>query len=222
MENKNLIIIAIAIIAVIAIVGAIFVSGVFDGNKDLGTTPFKTDFMEGAFVGNVSLVNEKEKFMHSYVDKEHNITYNISTVDNSTALMDIYEVQGLSNPEKRSFNGNDWNIYFTQAIPGNDTTIKENNTMNIVICQSQGEKQGYMIYAIIDGKSDVNLTGKMHGPAYKDFIQPLLESITLKESKNVPKISEEFGITDDEFAQQMDLVYQLKAGNKSVLQGANQ
>ena len=89
MENKNLIIIAIAIIAVIAIVGAIFVSGVFNGNNDLGTSPFKTDFMEGAFAGNVSLADDKEKFMHSYVDKEHNITYNISTVDNSTALMDI-------------------------------------------------------------------------------------------------------------------------------------
>ena len=222
MENKNLIIIAIAIIAVIAIAGAIFVSGVFNENNDLGTTPFKTDFMEGAFVGNVSLVDEKEKFMHSYVDKEHNITYNISTVDNSTALMDIYELQGLSNPEERSFNGNDWNIYFTQAIPGNDTTIKENNTMNLVICQSQGEKQGYLIYAIIDGKSNVNSTGKMHGQAYNDFIQPLLESITLKESKNVPKISEELGLTDDQFAQQMDLVYQIKAGNTSALKGANQ
>lgn len=219
MENKNLIIIAIAIIAVIAIVGAIFVSGVFNGNNDLGTTPFKTDFMEGAFAGNVSLADDKEKFMHSYVDKEHNITYNISTVDNSTALMDIYELQGLSNPEERSFNGNDWNIYFTQAIPGNDTTIKENNTMNLVICQSQGEKQGYLIYAIIDGKSDVNSTGKIYGPAYKDYIQPLLESIILKESKNVPKISEELGLTDDQFAQQMDLVYQIKAGNTSALQG---
>ena len=219
MENKNLIIIAIAIIAVIAIVGAIFVSGVFNGNNDLGTTPFKTDFMEGAFAGNVSLADDKEKFMHSYVDKEHNITYNISTVDNSTALMDIYELQGLSNPEERSFNGNDWNIYFTQAIPGNDTTIKENNTMNLVICQSQGEKQGYLIYAIIDGKSDVNSTGKIYGQAYKDYIQPLLESIILKESKNVPKISEELGLTDDQFAQQMDLVYQIKAGNTSALQG---
>lgn len=222
MENKNLIIIIIAIIAVIAIAGAIFVSGVFNGNKDVATTPFETEFMEGAFVGNVSLVDDKEKFMHSYEDKEHKITYNISTVDNSTALMDIYELQGLSNPEERNFNGNDWNIYFTQAIPGNDTNIKENNTMGIVICQSQGEKQGYLIYAIIDGKSDVNLTGGIFGQSYADYVQPLLESITLKESKNVPKISEELGLTDDQFAQQMDLVYQIKAGNTSALQGANQ
>ena len=222
MENKNLIIIIIAIIAVIAIAGAIFVSGVFNGNKDVATTPFETEFMEGAFVGNVSLVDDKEKFMHSYEDKEHKITYNISTVDNSTALMEIYELQGLSKPEERSFNGNDWNIYFTQAIPGNDTNIDANNTMGIVICQSQGEKQGYLIYTIIDAKSDVNLTGGIFGQSYADYVQPLLESITLKESKNVPKISEELGLTDDQFAQQMELVYQIKAGNTSALQGANQ
>ncbi|WP_407453207.1 hypothetical protein [Methanobrevibacter sp.] len=221
MENKNLIIIAVAIIAIIAIVGAVFVSGVFNGSKDLGTTPFKTDFMEGAFVGNVSLVDGKQKYMHSYEDKEHKITYNISTVDNSTALMDIYEFQGLSKPEERNFNGNDWNIYFTQGIPGNNTTANENNTMNIVICQSQGEKQGYLVYMIMDPKSDINSTSNIYGKAYTDYVQPLLESITLKESKGVPKISQELGISDDEFAKQMDLLYQIKAGNTSALKESN-
>ena len=220
MENKNLIMIIVAIIAIVAIVGGIFLSGIFDGNKETATTPFETEFMDGAFVGNVTLKNGKEKFMHSYRDKEHKITYNISTVDNSTALMDIYSVQGVTNPEERSFNGNDWNIYFTEAIPGNDSSAKDNNTMNIIICQSQGNKQGYLIYMIIDAKSDVNSTGNEFGQAYTDFAKPLLESITLKESKNVPKINEEFGMTEDQFAQQMELVQQLKAGNTSVLDGA--
>jgi hypothetical protein len=219
MENKNIIIILVAIIAVIAIAGAIFVSGVFNETNDLGSTPFKTNFMEGAFVGNVTLVDGKEKFMHSYKDKEHKITYNISTVDNSTALMDIYSIQGVTNPEERSFNGNDWNIYFTQAIPGNDTS-KTNDTMNIIICQSQGEKQGYLIYAIFDGKSDVNSTGNEFGQSYTDFIKPLLENVTLKKSKNVPAINEEFGLTEDQFAEQMDLSQQYKAGNTSALEGA--
>ena len=220
MENKNLIMIIVAIIAIVAIVGGIFLSGIFDGNKETATTPFETEFMDGAFVGNVTLKNGKEKFMHSYRDKEHKITYNISTVDNSTALMDIYSVQGVTNPEERSFNGNDWNIYFTEAIPGNDSSAKDNNTMNIIICQSQGKKQGYLIYMIIDAKSDVNSTGNEFGQAYTDFAKPLLESITLKESKNVPKINEEFGMSEDQFAQQMELVQQLKAGNTSVLDGA--
>ena len=219
MDNKNIIMILVAVVAIIAIVGAIFVSGMFNGTKETATTPFETEFMDGAFVGNVTLKDGKQKFMHSYVDKEHKITYNISTVDNSTALMDIYSVQGVTNPEERSFNGNDWNIYFTEAIPGNDSSAKDNNTMNIIICQSQGKKQGYLIYMIVDSKSDLNSTGNEFGQAYKDFAQPLLESITLKESKNVPKINEEFGLSEDQFAEQMDLIQQIKAGNTSALEG---
>ena len=220
MDNKNIIMILVAVVVIIAIVGAMFVSGMFNGAKETATTPFETEFMEGAFVGNVTLKDGKQKFMHSYVDKEHKITYNISTVDNSTALMDIYSVQGVTNPEERSFNGNDWNIYFTEAIPGNDSSAKDNNTMNIIICQSQGKKKGYLIYMIIDSKSNINSTGNEFGQAYKDFAQPLLESITLKESKNVPKINEEFGLSEDQFAEQMDLIQQIKAGNTSALEGA--
>lgn len=213
-----MIIIAVAVVAIIAIAGVIFATGMLNGNNDKGTTPFKTEFMEGSFVGNVSLENESEKFMHSYEDKTHHITYNISTVDNSSELMEIYRFQGVPNPEKRTFNGNDWNIYFTQAIPGNNTT-NTHGTMNIVICESQGEKQGYLIYAIFDAKSDVNSTGNIFGQSYTEYIEPLLKSVTLKESKDVPKINEEFGLSEDEFAQQLDLIRQYTAGNTSALQG---
>jgi hypothetical protein len=218
MENKNIIIIAVVVV-IIAILGVIFATGILNGGeKTTGvTTPFKTEFMEGTFSGNVSLENDSEKFMHSYEDKENKITYNISTVDDSDALMDIYYLQGVMNPEKRSFNGNDWNIYFTQAVQGNDSNSSD-KPMNIIICQSQGEKQGYLIYMIIDAKSKVNATLNTYGESYTGFVEPLLKSITLKESKNVPKIYEEFGLTKDQFNQQMDLVKQYKAGNTSVLQ----
>ncbi|WP_298498632.1 hypothetical protein [uncultured Methanobrevibacter sp.] len=215
MENRNIIIIAVAIIAVIAIVGVIFATGMLD-NKDQVTTPFKTAFMEGKFIGNVTLENDTEEFMHSYKDKEHDITYNISTVDNSSALMDIYWLQGVTNPEERSVNGNDWNIYFNEAVPGNETN-NTNATMNIVICQSQGEKQGYLIYAIFGPDSDVNSTGNEFGATYTDYILPLLKTIKLKESSNVPAINEEFGLSESEFAEQIDLIHQYQAGNVSAL-----
>lgn len=217
MENKNIIIIAVAIIAIVAIVGGIFASGIFNGNDKAPTTttPFETEFMDGSFVGNVELVNKDEVYMHSYEDKENKVTYNISTVDDSDALMDIYYIQGVMNPEKRTINGNDWNIYFTQAVEGNDTS---GDTMRIIICQSQKENQGYLIYSIFDSKSKVNGT-TVYGEAYTDYIEPLLNSITLKESSNVPKINEEFGLTEDQFAQQMDLIEEYKAGNTSALEG---
>jgi len=219
MERKNIIIIAVLIV-IVAVLGFVLATGMLgQQNTDKTTTPFKTEFMEGEFAGKVKLVNDDEKFMKSYQDKKHHITYNISTVDNSTALMEIYEIQGVTNPEERSFNGNEWNIFFTQAVPGNGSSQNENETMNIVICQSQGEKQGYLIYAIFDAKSDVNSTGNVYGESYTEYIEPLLNSLTLKESKNVPAINEEFGLTEDEFAQQMDLIHQYKAGNLSALEG---
>ena len=218
MENKNMIIIVVAIIAVIAIVGGIFLSGMFNETNTV-TTPFNTTFMEGKFVGNVTLEDDKEEFMHSYEDKEHKIVYNISTIDNSSALMDIYELDGVTNPEQRSFNGNDWNIYFTQAVPENESNKTDANPMDIVICESQGEKEGYLIYMIIDGKSDINASGKTFSVAYKEYVAPLLESLTLKEINDVPKINEQFGLTEDQFAEQMDLVFQIKAGNLTALEG---
>lgn len=217
MENKNIIIIAVIVVVVAVILGAVFTTGMFT-KQERNTTAFETDFMDGQFTGNVKLVNGTEKFMHSYKDKQHDVTYNISTVDNSTALMEIYEIQGVTNPEQRSFNGNDWNIYFTQAVPG-DENASENNTMNIIICQSQGEKQGYLIYMIIGAKSDINATMNTFGESYTDYVEPLLQSVTLKESKNVPKIYDEFGLTEEQFAEQMELVHQYKAGNTSALQG---
>lgn len=216
MENKNLIIIAVAIVLIVVVVGVILTTGVLNKADDRTTTSFSNSFMEGAFTGDVKLVKNASDYMQSYEDSQHSITYNISTVDNSTALMDIYYVQGVANPEHRSFNGNDWNIYFSQAIQGNDT----NNKLNIIICQSQGEKQGYLIYMIIDSKTDLNVSSNVFGEPYKSYVEPLLKSITLKESSNVPAINDQFGLSESDFAKQMDLVHQYKSGNTSVLQGS--
>ena len=131
--------------------------------------------------------------------------------------MDIYYLQGVMNPEQRTFNGKEWNIYFTQAVEGNDSN-SDDKPMNIIICQHQGDKQGYLIYMIIDADSKVNATLNTYGQSYTDFVEPLLNSITLKESKNVPKIYEEFGLTEDQFNEQMELVKQVKAGNQTAIQ----
>lgn len=218
METKNILIIAVVVV-IIAIVG-VFATGILnngDSNSPAQTTPFETEFMEGSFAGKVKLVDDKEKFMHSYKDKKNKITYNISTVDDSDAMMDIYYLQGVMNPEQRTFNGKEWNIYFTQAVEGNDSN-SDDDPMNIIICQHQGDKQGYLIYMIIDADSKVNATMNTFGESYTDFVEPLLNSITLKESKNVPKIYEEFGLTKDQFNEQMELIKQVKAGNQSAIQ----
>lgn len=167
------------------------------------TTKFKTDFMEGTFVGDVDLKVDDKTMMCSYVDDENGITYNISTVDDTESLMKIYAAQGVVNPTKVTLNGNDWNVYFADGMP--DGSTNKGDLMNIIICQLQGEKQGYLIYAIVDSDSD-NIDPAMDetNGVYLKFVKPLLKSITLKESGNVPKINEEFGLSEDEFQQKLD------------------
>lgn len=175
------------------------------------TTKFNSDFMEGTFVGHVDLKNSSESYMQSYEDSKHKITYNISTVDDTVSLMDIYYLQGVMNPTKFKINDNEWNIYFSKAI-----SDENNDELTIVICQCQKEKQGYLIYAIFDSDS---YSGSLDtsDKSFVNFIKPLLESIKLKETSKIPKINEEFGLSEKEFQQQMDKVQAYKNGDTSAL-----
>lgn len=175
------------------------------------TTKFNTDFMEGTFIGKVDLVNDSESYMHSYEDSKNGITYNISTVDDTVSLMEIYELQGASSPTKESINGNDWNVYFTDAIDNDN-----GNKLHIVICQCQKDKEGYLIYAIFDGDSN-NGPLSTSDESYTKYVQPLLKSVKLKESKNIPKLCDEFGLSEKEFKQEMEKVHAYKNGDTSAM-----
>ena len=226
MDNKKLIIIiAVVAIAIVAVAGYILAGGMSNAETKQ-TTTFTSGFMDGAFAGNVSEVNKTDYFM-SWKDKEHHIEYNMSTLDNTTALVDIQDVQsiianggvsGLVGPETRNYNGNDWKIYFTQGTSTDANSSNANKTVNIMICESQGEKQGYLIYVVLDNSSDVKFRLSPFCDAYTEYVEPLLKSITLKESKDVPHTYEELGLSEADFKQQMEIVHQVKAGNYSALQ----
>ena len=218
MEKKNMIIIGVVVV-IIAILAVVFATGALNNNGP--TTAFTTDFMTGSFTGNVEKANTNESFMASYTDKQHNITYNLTTLDNSSALMEIYRFHGVKGPDHRSYNGVDWNIYFGEAMPAvnNTTNVSSNQSMGIIICQSQQQSQGYVIYAIFGDLNKVNFTLNTFGESYTGYIEPLLKTISLKQSSNVPSVSQEFGLSDDEFKQQIDLIRQVNAGNLSAMKG---
>lgn len=208
MFDKKFYLIVILIIAVIGLFLA------FSNMTSAETTKFSTDFMQGNFIGHADLKNNSENFMSSYEDSENGITYNMSTVDDSVSLMEIYELQGVTNPTKLSINDNDWNIYFTKAV--DDSTGEE---FDIAICQCQKDKQGYLIYVIFDdGSSGISSTSD---ESFTKFVKPLLESLKLKEMNNIPKISDEFGLSDEEFQQQMDEIHAYKNGDASALDSSN-
>lgn len=217
MEKKHLIIIGI-IVVIVAVIGAIFATGFLNNTQ---TTSFDTDFMSGAFTGNVVEGETNESYVASYNDDVNNITYNLTTMDNSSELMELYKFQGVVGPEHRSYNGNDWDIYFGEALPviNNTTEADSSKAMGIIICETHNDHQGYVIYTIFSDLSKVNFTLNTFGDSYVKFIEPLLKSITLKDSDDVASVSEQFGLSDDEFAEQIELVRQINAGNYSALEG---
>ena len=80
MEKKNMMIIAaVVILAIVIVVGFIFISG-NSNDSSKGSTSFSSPFMEGSFVGNVSLENDSLDYAHAYKDKAHDIEYNITTI----------------------------------------------------------------------------------------------------------------------------------------------
>lgn len=205
MFDKKLNVIAIIIFIVIGLsLACTFVTSA-------ETTKFNTEFMEGSFIGNVDLENDSESYMHSYADSKNGIVYNISTVDDTVSLMEIYELQGVIDPTKVTVNGNEWNVYFSKAV-SNDNEEQ----MDIVICQSQKDKQGYLIYAIFYGGSYEG-SYSTSDESYIQYIQPLLKSLKLKDSSNVPKINDEFGLSEMEFQKEMDKIHAYKNGDTSAL-----
>lgn len=213
MERKNMII--IAVIIVIIAVAAIYFSGILNQTQK---TNFDTDFMSGAFVGNVvdSVSNNTNKsYAMSYHDDVNNISYNITTVDNSSALMEIYKFQGASGPEYRVYNGNNWSIYFAQAMPvlNNQSNQTSNQSMGIIICECQQESQGYVIYIIFEDLSKVNFTLNTYGDSYINYVEPLLKTVSLKKSEGVPLLHELYGLSKTEFYNQIDIIHRINTGN---------
>ncbi len=215
MEKKNIIIIGIVVVVVAIAVGV----AMFTTNKSTGpVTSFDTEFMSGAFTGNVDKSNEtNQSYMASFEDKENNITYNLTTMDDAESLMKIYKFQGIKGPDERTYNGNKWNIYYGEAMPmvNNSTNQTSNESMGIVICECQKEKQGYVINIIFNDPKKVNFTLNTFGESYTKYVEPLLKSASLKESNNVPSISEQFGLSKDEFNKQLELIHQVESGNYS-------
>lgn len=215
MERKNMII--IAVIIVIIAVAAIYFSGILN---QVQKTNFDTDFMSGAFSGNVvesASNNTNKSYAMSYHDDLNNISYNITTLDNSSALMEIYKYQGAIGPEHRSYNGNNWSIYFAKAMPvlNNQTNQSINQSMGIIICECQKESQGYVIYVTFEDLSKTNFTLNTYGGSYINFVEPLLKTLSLKESSNVPVLHELYGLSKDDFYNQIEQIRQINNGNYS-------
>lgn len=219
MNKKSIIYIIIAIIAVLAIIGvSAYYLGFFNE-----TTDFDNTFMRGTFQGQVSenpLPKDlkKSKFKDwsaSYTNKENNITYNMSCVKDGSFMLEMYQLQGMPAPEVRKLGDNEWQIYYSQATQtseneSNDTNLDD--AIDIYICAAEKDDATYIIN-IMSGGNKTQCDGSLYCDLYKNHIEPLLKSITLKDGSDAPQMYEVLNVTKDEYKQLKDYIGQVKAGN---------
>ena len=192
MNSKKTAIIAIAVLAiVISSLGAVSAFELFGMDLFGGpTTDFDNKFMSGTFTGDVTQNNVSEDnltkgWTDSYEDKEHNITYNMSCVKDGDFITDVYQLQGLGAPEIRNYNGQPWKIFYSQAVPNSNVTDNKtsgndtNNTINVYICEADINGTAYTIN-IMAYENKTECDGTLFCPLYKDYIDPLVESIQFK------------------------------------------
>lgn len=215
--NKKIIILATAIVVlIIASLGAVSAFELF-GNDFFGgpTTDFDNNFMSGTFTGDVSQNEIKDNdtttkgWADSYTDNEHNITYNMSCVKDGDFITDVYQLQGLGQPEIRNYNKQPWKIFYSQAVPDANADENEtsenasninntNNTINVYICEADINGTAYTIN-IMSYENKTECDGTLFCPLYKDYVEPLVESIEFKEAKKAPKMADILNMSDEEF-----------------------
>lgn len=214
--KKNIIIVAVVLIALA------FIASFALGSYSTGpSTKFENAFMSGSIVGHAIEQPQQNnsnysKWAQSYIDKTNGIEYNMSTCDNATLLLDIMQIQGgMPDPEIRKFNGLNWTIYYSQAVPS--TEVASNNTANnskpldVYILSTTYNNQSYLVYVVSKGKVDCD--GSTYCKLYTEYITPYLESVKLKHSSDVPHLYDLLGISSSDYKQLVDYVAQFKAGN---------
>lgn len=210
MNAKSILI--IAIVAVVAIVAGVIFSGALAPEE--AKTPFDTNFMSGAFSGNAKLANDTDEWGVTYEDSGNDIEYNITTVKNASFIVEMYTLQGMSGPEHRTYNGQEWDIYTAQGVnEGNGT----NTSVQVYMCVAGKDGQDYLVYVIFSDIQKVNASDNVFCPAFKDYVQPLLESIKLKHNADAPELSTILGVSQEDLDTQYHLMKEAKKGNQTAI-----
>lgn len=219
MNKKNLAVIAGIMLILIASVGSVCAFDLFGKS-----TNFENKFMSGTFDGVVAhnKIDDNTSFadwVDSYEDRDRNITYNMSCIKGGSFMTEMYQLQGLNPPERRNFNGQDWKIYYSQAAPTNANGTEDTNNsalIHVYICEADVDNVTYSINIMAYDNKTVDCDGTLYCDYFKNTIQPLLESIKLKDGKKAPQIYKVLNMSKDDFNSLQDYIEQVKAGNVSA------
>jgi len=193
MKDKALLAVVAIVVIIIATGILVFSLGIFEEHTEVNTKVLSGIISGPANetpIENSSFSEEltSQNWTSSYFDSTHGVLYEIAMADNFNFIKDLFLHTGcMKKVATKEYNGNKWDIYHFNGI---DYKSKFNSIISlgfpgfVYLCSASGENGEYLVivessYVVSDDTLDSDL--------FKNYCEPFLNTITLKNPTNPPK-----------------------------------
>ena len=177
--DKKILLAVVFIVAVIAMGIGLFSLGFF-GQTTQVDTKFLSGIIQGEAVDTSYMPMPVKEYTVNYEDNKNNITYEFMMADTLQVTIKLIETLGGGKITTKEYNGVKWDIYYSRGGYS---------------CIASGKNGDYCVH--VNG-FNVSHDRTLNSDLFKNYVEPLLNSITLKDS-NPPKEYEVCGIPIDEY-----------------------
>ena len=199
--NKNILMGIIIIIVVGAVVGIV---GMFALSFSEKTTQIDCKFLNGTVQGVVVEDNGSDSSLGwdlMYHDAENGVYYDLVMADSFDFTKELVVSAGnAENIVIKEYGGVVWEIYYLKHNSGNIWYKLSQNMLTAklsgYLCFASGENGDYFI-AIRSGS--VYSNNSMDSDLFKNYVEPLVNNITLKDPQNPPKEYQILDLTKEDY-----------------------
>jgi hypothetical protein len=202
--DKKILLAIIAVIAVIVIGVGAFSLGVFGQTTEVDTK-FLSGTIQGEAIENKTNVTLPGWEAH-YNDTKNGIESSFGMIDTFNLTKDMLtHMLGLKKIDTKDYEGVKWDIYYLDADITNNK-VKSMNTDDLNVTPF-GNTSGYFCFAsgkngdycVAVGSENVSSDNSLNSELFKNYVEPLLKSITLKDPQNPPKEYQYANMTKEEY-----------------------
>lgn len=202
----------VMIIGGIVAIGLIIFAGVmFLENY---TTDFDTYFISGSIHGvaeeqDLSQIPAmKNMSMLSYKDSDNFLVYEAFAFKGENFYSKILELGGFSKLGNKTYNGVNWEVYSTTNVDNNSLMKNVTSTFskyNVISCThgyvfiTNKNNVTYVTDVATNSTNASNTTFDFNSDLYKNYVEPYMNSIELKNSDNITSLADVWGISDEQY-----------------------
>jgi hypothetical protein len=197
MDKKMIIAIIVGLLLIISV--AAFSLGAFGQTTEVDNT-FIKGTISGVAVEEESSLGILPDWAVFYADNNNAIGYDFAMFDSLEFMKgSLINVGGLEKVATEEYNGVKWDIYYL------DLDLLDNASDDIIssffdssgyVCFASGKNGDYIILVNSPTVSSDNSTDS---DLFKNYLEPLLKSITLKDPQNAPKEYELLNTTKEDY-----------------------